>query len=321
MAQLSLEEREVLAQMHVAEHPQRAIAARLGRSRSTISRELRRNGQADGRYWAVAAQRQAAARRRLRPLVRKLERPEVNRAVRSRLTQCWSPDQIAGKLKQEHAADARRRVAAQTIYTWIAQEVDRDHWQSFLRRGGKVKKLRETGRIPRQVLIDGRPEEANGRQRLGDFEGDTVVSSGQRGGIVTLVDRKSRFLLAAKLKDRTARRTRHKMQQLLAPLPAEHRKTATFDNGKEFSEHEALARVLNIDVFFAHPYASWERGTNEHTNGLLRQFYPKGTDFAEVSHADLARTVKSLNERPRKCLHYQTPSEVFFGNPSPPRCD
>ena len=321
MAQLSMEERETLSQMWAAGHSRKVIAERLGRDKSTISRELKRNGQKDGRYLAVAAQERAAVRRRERPLIRKLQRPELNAAVRSRLTQEWSPDQIAGRLAHDHPDDQRFHVQPQTIYSWIEQDAQREHWKTFLRRGGKPAKSPRRGQIPRQVQIDGRPEEANRRERLGDFEGDTIVSRGKRSGLVTLVDRKSRYLLAAKLKDRTARRTRKKIERLLRDLPPGQCHTATFDNGKEFSEHEALARALGIDVFFAHPYASWERGTSENTNGLLRQYYPKGTDFSEVSHYDLAHTVKSLNQRPRKCLGYQTPSEVFFSNSSPPRCD
>jgi len=321
MAQLSMEEREIVSQMWAAGQTRTAIAERLGRVGSTIGRELTRNGRADGSYSAVAAQQKAVVRRRQRPLVRKLQQPELNAAVRSRLTKEWSPDQIAERLKQDHPANKRFHVSPQTIYTWIEQDPDREHWKSFLRRGGKPSTPPGTGQIPRQVKIDGRPEPANRRERLGDFEGDTIVSRGKRSGLVTLVDRHSRFLFAAKLQDRTARRTRRKMERLLRDLPPEKRHTATFDNGKEFSEHETLARALKIQVFFAHPYASWERGTNEHTNGLLRQYYPKGTDFADVSHYDLARTVKSLNQRPRKCLSYNTPSEVFFGNTGSPCCD
>lgn len=310
--QLNMEEREVLSQMLAAQHPQEAIAIRLRRSKSTISRELRRNGQAGGGYTAVAAQRKSVARRSERPLVRKLERPELREAVVSRLTREWSPDQISGRLKYENPTDRRLRVSGQTIYTWIQADADRDYWATFLRRGRRRHPSRETGRIPRQVQIDGRPDVINSRRRVGDFEGDTVVSSGKQGGVVTLVDRKSGYLLAGKLKDRTATRTRKKMERLLEPLPSDKRHSATFDNGKEFSDHEALSRRLKISVYFAHPYCSWERGTNENTNGLLRQYYPKGTDFADVSHQDLAKTVKSLNERPRKRHNYQTPSEIFF---------
>jgi len=321
MAQLNMVERETVSQMWSAGHSRKAIAERLGCNKSTIGRELKRNGQEDGSYSAITAQERTDVRRRERPLVRKLERPELNAAVRSRLTKEWSPDQIAGRLAYDHPQDQQFHVQPQTIYTWIEQDPDSDHWKTFLRRGGKPQKSPRTGRIPRQVQIDGRPAEANRRERLGDFEGDTIVSRGKRSGLVTLVDRKSRYLLAAKLQDRTAQRTRKKIERLLRSLPPDQRRTATFDNGKEFSEHEALAQNVRIDVFFAHPYASWERGTCENTNGLLRQYYPKGTDFAEVSHHDLAQTVESLNQRPRKCLGYKTPSEVFFRNSSPPRCD
>jgi IS30 family transposase len=321
MAQLSMEERELISQLWAAGHLRKEIAARLGRPPCTIGRELRRNSQPDGGYSAVAAQRKTEARRRERPLIRKMERPELNEAVRRGLSQEWSPDQIAGRLQRTRPADARFHVSPQTIYAWIEQDADSEYWKTFLRRGGKPKKSPSAGRIPRQVQIDGRPEEANRRLRLGDFEGDTIVSRGKRSGVVTLVDRKSRYLLAAKLQDRSARRTRKKIERLLAPLPPDKRHTATFDNGKEFAEHESLARRLRMSVYFAHPYASWERGTSENTNGLLRQYYPKGTDFAEVSHHDLARTVKSINHRPRKSLHYQTPSEVFCGNSPPQGCD
>jgi transposase, IS30 family len=252
MAQLSMEEREVVSQMFAAGHLRMEIAARLGRARSTIGRELRRNAQSDGSYSAVNAQRKTEARRRERPLIRKLQRPELNAAVRKRLTRDWSPDQIAGRLKRTRE-DSRFHVSPQTIYTWIEQDRHSEHWKTFLRRGGKPKKSPRTGRIPRQVQIDGRPAEANERLRLGDFEGDTIVSHGKRSGLVTLVDRKSRYLLAAKLKDRTARRTRAKIEHLLGPLPAHKRRTVTFDNGKEFAEHETLAERLNLAIYFAHP--------------------------------------------------------------------
>jgi IS30 family transposase len=321
MAQLNMREREIVSQLWAAGNSRKAIAERLGRSRGTIGRELKRNGGEDGSYSAVTAQERAAKRRRQRPLVRKLERPELNAAVRSHLTKAWSPAQIAGRLRKDYPEDQAFHAAPQTIYAWVKQDEHRAHWQSFFRRGGRPPKSPRTGQIPRQVRIDGRPEAANRRERLGDFEGDTIVSRGKRSGLLTLVDRKSRYLWAARLKDRTAERTRRKIEKLLKNLAPELRQTITFDNGKEFSEHEALARHLNLKVYFAHPYASWERGTSENTNRLIRQYYPKGTDFADVSHHHLASTVKSINERPRKCLGYQTPSEVFFGNSSPTRCD
>jgi len=322
MAQLSMEERVLLSQLHAAGHTDAEIGKRLKRSRSTVWRERQRNTQADGNYEPVAAHRQAGQRRRERPLIRKLQRAALNNAVRERLTQEWSPEQIAGRLKQDYPDDATWHVAPQTIYTWLQRDEHRDYWRMFLRRGTNRPKSRAAGRIPRRVEIDGRPAIINNRERLGDFEGDTIVSGGKnKTCLVTLVDRKSGWLSAGKIKDRTAPRTRQKIADLLARLPIDKRHSATFDNGKEFTEHEALARTLGISVYFAHPYASWERGTNEHTNGLLRQYYPKGTDFALISHQDLAEKVTRLNNRPRKRHNYQTPSEIFFPESASPRCD
>jgi IS30 family transposase len=317
-----MEERVLLWQLHAAGHSDVAIAARLQRSRTTIWRERRRNAAADGSYSPVAAQEKAVRRKRERPLVRKLDRKELNEAVRQRLSHEWSPEQIAGRLKRDHPQDREWQVSRQTIYDWIERDTDREHWRTFLRRGRKRRKSPEAGRIPRRVEIDGRPEIINNRERLGDFEGDTIVSGGgKKSCLATLVDRKSGYLLAAKLPNRTAQRTCDKLVELLAPLPEDKRHSATFDNGKEFSEHEALSRRLKMTVYFAHPYCSWERGTNEHTNGLLRQYYPKGTDFAEVSHQDLAEKIKRLNNRPRKRHNYQTPSEIFFSESTSTRCD
>lgn len=320
MSQLSMDEREILSQLRAANFSRSEIAARLGRHRSTVWRELRRNGLADGEYSAASAQEKAATRRRERSLVRKMDRPELNATVREKLAQQWSPDQIAGRLRREHSDEPKRQVSRGTIYAWIRRDPFREHWESQLRRGRKRRKSPNAGRIPRRVEIDGRPEVINNRERLGDFEGDTIVSGGRKKGVlVTLVDRKSGYLLTGKLPSRTADKTREKIVDLLLPLPADRRHSITFDNGKEFSEHEALSRRLALDTFFAHPYCSWERGTNENTNGLIRQYYPKGTNFAEVSHQELADTTKRINDRPRKRHKYQTPSEIFF-NQSPLSC-
>ena len=165
MAQLSMQEREMVSQLWAAGHNRKAIAERLGRNRSTIGRELKRNGAADGSYLAVTAQEQAVRRRRERPLVRKLQRPELNAAVRSRLSRAWSPDQIAGRLKKDYPQDQAFHVAPQTIYAWVEQDKNQAHWQGFFRRGERPPKPPRTGQIPRQVQIDGRPEAANRRNR------------------------------------------------------------------------------------------------------------------------------------------------------------
>lgn len=305
--QLTLQEREVVSQMWYAGKKRAEIARRLGRHRSTIGRELRRNSQAGG-YAAVAAHRRALQRRRQRPLVRKMDRPEVNAFVRRGLVRCWSPDQIAGRCRIEYPHQPQHHVSAPTIYQWIRAQ---GHWERFLRCGRRRPKTDARGQIPQRVVITGRPEIVNRRARFGDWEGDTVVGRRHRGGLVTLVERKSGFLAAAKVKDRQAARVRRTIVDLLGPLPGRLRHTLTFDNGKEFSEHEHLAQQLDCGIFFAKPYCSWQRGTNENTNGLLRQFFPKKTDFRRIGYEEVAWRVDLLNGRPRKRLGYRTPQETL----------
>jgi len=309
-----MDEREKISQLWEAGETKAEIARQLERHRTTIGRELRRNGSDDD-YSAVRAQAQAEARRRARPLVRKLERPEVNSYVRRGLSQYWSPEQIAGRARLDFPRQPRHWVSRQTVYQWIrGQGEERAYWEQFLRLGRRRAKTDSRGQIPRRVTVEGRPEAVNRRARYGDWEGDTVVGRQHRGGLVTLVERKSGFLKAAKLKDRQAERVRSKIEALLEPWPARLRRTFTFDNGKEFSEHERLAERLQCKVYFAQPYCSWQRGTNENTNGLIRQFFPKGSDFQEISHWEVAQTVDLLNARPRKRLGYRTPQEVLAKN-------
>jgi IS30 family transposase len=311
--QLNFLERERISQMHDAGATNAEIARELSRARSTIGRELERNSVA-GEYSAVAAQGFARQRRRQRPLVGKMDRPEVGDFVRSCLVQAWSPDQIAGRSKSDFADDRRRQISHQTIYTWIRSQsaADRRHFTGFLRRAGSRRPREDRrGRLPNQVSIEGRPKVVDQRRRYGDWEGDTVVGARHSGAVVTLVERKSGYLLTAKSCDRKARRVARKIESRLKKLPQRLRRTATFDNGKEFAEHQYLTGRLNLKVYFAKPYCSWQRGSNEHTNGLLRQFLPKGTDFRNVSWQELEYYTHLINDRPRKRLGYQTPAEVF----------
>jgi len=309
---LTMEEREIISQMHFGGHSQAAIARRLGRDRSTIGRELARNAAEDGTYSACSAQRIAATRRRHRPRQPKMESPETNAYVRMRLTARWSPDQIAGRLKREFPSDRRRQVSHQTIYDWITQGEEREHWQQCLRRGGRRRPARDgRGKLPACVSIAHRPRIVDTRRRFGDWEGDTVVGQRHSGGVVTLNERKSGYLITCKVKDRTARRVRRAITRRLSQLPASLRRTLTLDNGKEFSEHDQLAERSKIAVYFAEPYKSWQRGSNENTNGLLRQFFPKGTDFRHIGWQTIAAATDLINNRPRKRLHYQTPNEFL----------
>ena len=311
--QLTFLERERISQMHDAGAENVEIAEELGRSRSTISRELRRNVVA-GEYSAVIAQGLYARRRRQRPLMRKMDRPEVADFVRGHLVDCWSPDQIAGRSKRDFPQERCRQVSHQTIYAWIHAQptADRRRFTGFLRFAGRRRPGGDRrGRIPNQVSIEGRPKVVDARKRYGDWEGDTVVGARQSGAIVTLVERKSGYLITAKSCDRTSRRVAGKIESRMRQLPERLRRTVTFDNGKEFADHERVSARLGLNVYFAQPYCSWQRGTNEHTNGLLRQFLPKGTDLLTVSWQELEHYTQLINDRPRKRLAYRTPAEVF----------
>jgi transposase, IS30 family len=316
---LTLEEREVIAQRRAAGGSRRAIAEALGRSPSTISRELWRN-RSRGGYFPSRAQHQAEQRRRDRPLVRKMERPEVGRFVREKLRQYWSPDQIAGRSALVFK-DRWRRVSRQTIYTWIQAQTARGRrWARFLRRQGKKRvDAEKRGRLPDAASIAGRPKIAERRGRSGDWEGDTVHGAPGRGGLVTLVDRKSRLLLMEQVLDLRSETVCGVAADALCSVPRQARKTATFDNGKEFAQHEELSRRTGVNVYFAHAYRAWQRGTNENTNGLIRQFFPKGTDLARQPASRIDQVQELLNHRPRRCLGYRTPHEAFTN--IRPRCD
>jgi IS30 family transposase len=310
---LTLEEREVIAQWNASGKFQTAIAEELGRDKSTISRELRRNRSQTG-YFPARAHATAQQRRRERPLARKMDQPELRRLVCDELKKKTPPVDIAGRTKLLFK-DKKRQISHQSIYTWIdAQAALGKKWERFLKFKGKPKNKRKNdGRLPNATPIADRPQVAEERKRLGDFEGDTVHGPAGRGGLVTLVDRKSRYTLGEKVPDLKADTVTEASVAALKSVPREKRKSVTFDNGKEFAGHEELARRAGVDVYFAYPHCPWQRGTNENTNGLLRQFFPKGTDLARVSSARLNQVQELLNHRPRRCLGYRTPHEVFHG--------
>ena len=314
---LTIEERDRLAQLRQRGASQKEIAAALGRNKGTICRELRRNSTG-GEYLSAQAQRESERRRRERPLVRKMDVPEINQAVRAELTQEWSPEQIAGRLKQQTGEPS---LSHQTIYAWIKRDKDREHWESFLRRRGKRPYRRKNTGPPEAARIRNRPEVIEQRLRLGDFEGDTVLGPPGTGGIATLVDRKSRFTIIAKVRSKDADQVHEKLKRRLQELDEERRRSITFDNGTEFAHCHRLEKHLGLKLYFADPGCPHQRGTNENTNGLIRQYYPKGTDFRDVSHCQLRETENKLNNRPRACLGFRTPAEVFFEKTPPTGCD
>jgi transposase, IS30 family len=310
--QLIESERAVLAELLKMNVSKREIARRLGKHHSTIYRELARNTGPVG-YIYQEAQQRTDVRRWLRRRQRKMNDPRLRKYVCRRLKQLWSPDQIAGRRALECRRRSEPRVSRQTIYTWIRQRpAEAKRWRRCLRFGVARRKRREdAGRLPNAVRIDGRPAIVASRRRFGDWEGDTIVGRAHASGLVSLVERKSGFTLLARVTNGRAATVRTATQERKAPLPASLRRTMTFDNGKEFAAHQELSTATGLTIYFAQPYAAWQRGTNEHTNGLVRQYVPKGTDFQATSHRALAAIESSLNDRPRKRLGYRTPREVL----------
>ena len=317
---LTLEERDHLARLRYQGADQKEIARAVGRSCSTISRELRRNGTSE-EYLAGQAQRKAEARRRDRPLERKMDKPEINEFVRSGLAQEWSPEQIAGRLKQQHPDAPEQQVSAQTMYTWIDQDEHAEHWRARLRRRGKRPNPRKNKPAGVGAPIAERPAVIEERLRLGDFEGDTVLGPPGTGGLATLVDRQSRYTIVVKVQSKQADHVHAKIKHRMKDLDAERRRSITFDNGTEFARCHRLEKHLGMKLYFADPGCPHQRGTNENTNGLIRQYFPKGTDFRDISYFQVRHVEDRLNDRPRACLGFRTPKEVFFEKTPPAGCD
>jgi IS30 family transposase len=315
---LTMDERNVIYRMRWQNYSDAEIARCLGRHRSTIGRECQRNADLDGRYWPSNAQTWANSRRRAH-----LRRPKTGHRrlmayVQERLRACWSPEQIGGSLSARAPTPLEGlSISHTTIYRWIWSNPQRTRqFRPFLRIARKPRrkpygKPSRQGQIAGKRSIDERPQEVNERQRLGDWEGDTLVGKGRQGYLLTCVDRASRYLIARKLPACAAEPVARQLQRTIRRLPASKRRTLTLDNGREFARPIELERQLHLPIYFAHPYHSWERGTNENTNGLLRQYLPKGTDLTQVTPEQLSRYVRQLNRRPRKCLGFRSPFEVF----------
>lgn len=317
---LTMEERDRIARLRYQGADQGEIAKALQRDPATISRELRRNRTGD-EYYAAQAQQRAEERRRQRPLSRKMDDPQINQPVREGLAQEWSPEQIEGRLKRQHADDPEHCVSAQTIYNWIEQDEDREHWQSFLRRRGKRPSRRKATETAEGARIADRPQVIEDRLRLGDFEGDTVLGPPGTGGLATLVDRKARYTIVLKVQSKQAHHVHQRLRERLKELEEERCRSITFDNGTEFAHCDRLEKHLGMKLYYADPGCPYQRGSNENTNGLIRQYFPKGTDFRSISHHEVRRVEKLLNDRPRACLGFRTPNEVFFEKNPPTGCD
>jgi IS30 family transposase len=305
--QLTQVQRYQISALLKMEHTQTEIANSLGVHKSTISRELKRNRGQRGYRPKQAHQKTQERRARNGPQIEEQDW----QLVEENLKLDWSPEQITAWLKRERDI----QVSHESIYQYIyADKRAGGKLYKHLRRQKKRRKrlggrdLR--GKIPDRVSIEERPEIVDQRSRLGDWEVDLIFGKGRNGALVTLTERKSRFTLLRGVASKSADLVSRAVIELLSWVS--HLETITADNGKEFANHKHISEELELDFFFAHPYASWERGTNENTNGLIRQYFPKDLDLSTVTAEEECFVMDRLNLRPRKCLDFLTPYEVFI---------
>lgn len=325
------EERDLLASYLASGLTKTTCARKLQRPRRSVLREIKRNSSwvtdENGRrhhvYIAISAQAKAE-KRQLNSAYNKqqLKNPDVYAYVTKHLRDGFSPEQIAGRLRLHHPEDSHWHICHETIYTWIYTQPKKDqglYWYEYLRRKQKKRKKQkgrtvQRSRIPERVSISKRSTKANKRTEFGHWEGDSIEgkrkSSGE--GLHTEVERMSRRIKAEKVKDFTSSSAFKAQCKIFASEPNCAVKSTTLDNGRETHKHYKLREKFQMKTFHAHPYASFERGTNEHGNWHLRYYFPKGTDFATVTNAELQAAVEDINNRPRKILGFKTANEVYY---------
>ena len=308
-AQLTQGQRYQIEALLKTGHNQTMLAKVLSVHKSTISRELKRNHGLRG-YRPKQAQEKATMRQyeKFQPRI-----PAITwTLVEALIKQDWSPEQISGRLFKEQGIS----VSHESIYLHIYQDKYQGgdlhkHLRCQKKRRKRYGKQDRRGRIPNRISIDERPAIVNNKSRVGDWEGDTIIGKGHQGVVATLVERKTQYTVLTASKTKQAPQVRQRIEKALAP----HRSrvyTITYDNGLEFAEHQKMAQTLSADIYFAHPYASWERGLNENTNGLIRQYLPKSRRLDNVTQKELKHIMDQLNHRPRKSLGFKTPYELFF---------
>ncbi|WP_404308197.1 IS30 family transposase [Neorhodopirellula lusitana] len=312
MSHLTIYERTVISELRRAGEKQVAIARRLKRSPSTISREISRNYVTGDRYNPLNAERRAKFLRRIPSVVSKLECPELFDIVSQKLALNWSPEQISGYLWSQAG---ELQISHQTIYKYLWSLDRNDPIRKAMRRKGRHHRREKPGFIRKQaadrVSIHDRPKVASDRMRIGDWELDLVVCKKSTGYLVTAVDRMTGYVLIGRCKKKQSRRVMDTIRSMFRGIPLSRIKSMTFDNGTEFFYHRLLTQWFKVKVYFADPYCSGQRGANENTNGLLRQYFAKGVDFASISWQQVAKAAMLLNERPRKRHGYQTPAFLF----------
>jgi IS30 family transposase len=314
--QLTQSEREYIANLLSEGFSLGDIAKALDRNKSTISRELARNSAPERqRYTPCRAHARACERKSSANTHERLKNDFIRQYVKDGLEKGWSPEQISGRVQIDHPGNC---INHEAIYQYIyhPQNPQRLEMIDLLRRAHKKRRNKSIGRkerktkIPNRISIDVRPRSVENRHRYGHWEGDSLISRKSKAALNTLAERKSRLVLITKLPRKGAAETNKAIINRLKKLAAGGRQTLTLDNGTENAKHEQLSAKLGIKCYFAHPYSSWERGTNENLNGLIRWYLPKGTDFSKITPEQIARIEYLLNSRPRKCLGYKTPLEV-----------
>ncbi|WP_226646230.1 IS30 family transposase [Microbulbifer variabilis] len=308
--QLTEEQRCQIWALKKSEWSQRAIAREIGVSQPTICRELARNrGRKGYRYKQAQRMTEERCRQARRP-TKML--PKTIALIESKLKLQWSPEQVSGWLDLEEGLS----ISHETIYLHIWADMQRGGtlYENLRRRDRPYNKRANgkstRGHIKNAISIEQRPQVVDDKSRIGDWEIDTVIGKGHSGALVTIVDRKSKFTLSQQVERKTAELVAQATIALLEPYRhLVH--TITADNGKEFALHEKISEALDAQVYFAHPYSSWERGLNENTNGLLRQYFPKKTDFKLINQADVRAAIERLNNRPRKTLGYKTSRQIM----------
>lgn len=320
----TIEEREKIQEMLWQRLSIRAMAKNLNRSASSVSREIQRNLDSLGRRFYVprAAHSRALAKRKCRGRVGRLKNQVLRDYVVVHLKEKWSPEQISAKVKMEIGEN----ISHEAIYQFVYHQIHRDGWgllrpgcedlRVYLRRRKKrrtKKGFRRCQRIfePQGQSINVRPAVVAERKRIGDWESDTVESIDHKPGINTFVERKTGLVLITKLRNKSSEATIAAIESRIKDLPSRVKLTATFDNGPENRKWQELEKRTGLQTFYANAYHSWERGTNENTNGLIRDYFPKKTDFTQVSKQELQKVEQALNNRPRKRLGWKTPLEMF----------
>ena len=317
---LTIFERETLSQLLLRGGSLGDIAKAMGRHKSTLSREISLGKLGRAGYRALTAQAFVEERKHIAKRPRKiLNNPLLESEIHKYLRMKWSPEQIANRLKLEYPSESSMYISHESIYTYLyvlPRGELRKELLSCLRQERRLRRKRgnthsKRGQIPNMISIEERPKEVEDRSIPGHWEGDLIVGKNRKSALGTLVERTTRTTILVPLKEKDAKAVRKAFAKETKKLPQQMKLSLTYDRGKEMSEHQLFTKDTKIQVYFAHPQSPWERGTNENTNGLIRRYFPKGTDFNKINRKEIKAVQDSLNGRPRKVLKYLTPFEVF----------